>query len=153
MENEQDKIKNYDTFAGEIEKHFPEFHIMIDGRELTMSLTDKQGRAVHKFLHFKEVHSPFGFIQLVIAEKNGFEVPKNILKLQKNSLVSKWSQIEDIEKIMDNHETSSIQCLEKIASELDSISDFHENESFQFIQAQLQLLLAPPNNCRYTKYV
>ena len=153
VENERDKIPNYDIFVREIGKHFPGFHIMIDDHELTMSLTDKKGRAVHKFLHFKEVRSPFGCIQLVIAEKNGFEVPKNILKLQKNNLVSKWSQIEDIEKIMDGHEPSSIQRLEKVTSELDSISDFLENESFQFIQAQLQLLLATPNNRRFTKYV
>ena len=41
-----------------------------------MFMTDDLGRRVVKFLDFREEISPFGFLRIMGAEKNGFDVPK-----------------------------------------------------------------------------
>ena len=69
---------------------------LIFGKDLTMFLTDILGQKVVQFLHFREVESTFGYLELVSAEKNGFEVHKNIFDLQKNILIHKWSQLSNI---------------------------------------------------------
>ena len=51
--------------------------------EVSLYLIDCDGRRVTIFLKFRKVTSPFGFLQLVLAEKEGTEVAKNNLKLQK----------------------------------------------------------------------
>ena len=48
----------------------------IGNDELTLSLTDDLGSKVILFLHWKKVVSPFGFLQLFEAKKNGMTVPK-----------------------------------------------------------------------------
>ena len=52
-------------------------------------MTDELGKEVLLNVIFKKVESPFGFLQLVSAEKNGIEVPKTLFNLQKNSLLHK----------------------------------------------------------------
>ena len=55
-------------------------------------------------MHFKQVESPFGFLYLDTVEKNGKIIPKSYFSkagfLQKNSLLSKWSQFNNISAIM-----------------------------------------------------
>jgi len=42
--------------------------------------------------------------------------------------------------------------LNKALEELNSIEDLHTSLHFQFLMAQLEMLLIPPNKLRYTKY-
>ena len=45
-------------------------------------MTDTLGKKVVQFLHFRVVESTFGYLQLILAEKNGFEVPNNKFHFQ-----------------------------------------------------------------------
>ena len=81
--------------------HLYKNHLIIhDGDDVYMSKTDVQGRSVVQFLHLQHVKSPFGFLFLKCVEKNGKEIPKSYFSkagfLQKNSLISKWSQFNGI---------------------------------------------------------
>ena len=102
---------------------------MQNGKEITMSLTDLHGKSIIQFLHFREVDSPFGFLQLVQAEKNGVDISKRNFQLQKNNLLHKWSQIEFILSVMNTHEPSSKDVLMKIIKDLEKIGDLQDNPS------------------------
>ena len=56
---------------------------MQNGKEITMFLTDLHGKTIIQLLYFREVDSPFGFLQLVQAKKNGVEISKRNFQLQK----------------------------------------------------------------------
>ena len=51
-----------------------------------MFLTDPLGKTVVRFFLFQEVNTPFGFLQLAEAQKNGVDVPKNVFNLQKKTI-------------------------------------------------------------------
>ena len=63
-------------------KRYKYFIFHQDDIDLTLSLTDKKGRRVKQFLHFKHVASSFGFLFLERAEKDGIEIPKKPAKKQ-----------------------------------------------------------------------
>ena len=93
----RDKINHFTT-------HFPLFRFVSDVPDLTMFRTDKMGR---------EVDSPFGFLKFVSAEHIGMEVPKQILGLPRNSLVSKWSIMKDIVEKVSMYQPSNDDYLQK----------------------------------------
>ena len=92
-----------------------------------MSTTDKLGRKVVQFLHFKHVQSSFGFLFLEQVEKNSFEVPKNSFDLQKNSLISRWSQIDNMTSVMNCYELSNEAYLVKVTRLLDNMVELHDS--------------------------
>ena len=134
------------TFCTNIEMRYNAFRVYRKGN-------DAIGRKVVQFLHFKEVNSPFGFLHLVVAEKDGFQIPKKKFSLQKNSLLHKWSQVAEILNTINNHEPESSAYLEKAIGVLDCLVEYHDSSHFQFVQDQLQLMLTPPNGRRYSKHV
>ena len=76
-------------------------------KHVSLFMTDDLGSKVVLYLLFRKVDSPFGFIQLIRAEKNGIEVPKSKFDLQKNSLLHKWSQVSNILSVINSHEPST----------------------------------------------
>lgn len=50
-----------------------------------MSFLNNTGRKVSQFLWFRRIESSFGFLFLVLVKKDGFEIAKNLFKLDKNS--------------------------------------------------------------------
>ena len=66
---------------------------------------------------------------------NGIEIPKNMFSLQKNSLLSRWSQVEGIFFTMNNHEIKSCDHLKKALESLDFMVVCHDSPHFQFVQA------------------
>ena len=67
----------------------------------------------------------------------------------KNSLLSRY----DFFHILKLHEIKSSDHLKKALESLDLMLDCHVSPHFQFIQAQMQLLLCPPRGRRFTKHV
>ena len=57
---------------------------------ISLFMTDNIGSKVVLFLNFKSIISPFGFLQLHCAEKDGMTVPKNTFDLQKNNVLHKY---------------------------------------------------------------
>ena len=78
-----DKITDFKSFAANVSEHVKNFHVRQNGKEITMFLTDLASKSIIQFLHFREVDSPFGFLQLAHAEKNGVDIPKWNFQLQK----------------------------------------------------------------------
>ena len=72
-----------------------------------MFVVDDTRRRVVRFLSFKRVQSPFGFLQLMKVEKHGYEILKRIFTLQANSLLHRWSQIEEVLTVINNQEVST----------------------------------------------
>ena len=89
-----DKILDFATFAEEFEKRFTLFSVKNHGDKLTAFMVDELGSKVVQYFCFKKVDSCFGFLHLAKVEKNGYEIPKIIFNLQKNSLLHRWSQME-----------------------------------------------------------
>ena len=81
-DEQKDKIGSFEHFQREIGKRFKYFQVSSHADDLTLSLTDKLGRKVEQFLHFKKVDSPFGFLFLERVEKHGIEIPKTNFSLQ-----------------------------------------------------------------------
>ena len=101
------KIGDFSFFCNDIQKHIPkDYRIVCNTNDIYISKTDAKERSVIRFLYLQFVKSSFGFLYLKCTEKNGKEVSKTYFSkaccLQKNSLLSKWSQFD---KIM-----SCIQC-------------------------------------------
>ena len=92
-------------------------------------------------------------MHLVNVEKDGIEVPKKKFSLQKNSLISKWTQINDILSVMDDHEFENNDYLKNVLESFDSMVDLHDSPYFQFLRARLQLLLCSPNARRFDKQI
>ena len=65
-----------------------------------LSLTDKLKQKVIQFLHFKKIVSDFGFLYLECVESCDDIMQNKMFPLQKNSLLSKWSQVNDIIQII-----------------------------------------------------
>ena len=135
----------------DISKHHSLYRVIRDGDNLYLSLTDQIGRKVIQFLHFKRVESDFGFLFLEKTEKAGVQLPKKILPLQKNSLLSKWSQVSEIMKTITSYELSNDDILNQVLESLNHMADFHDSPHFQFIVSQLRMLLTKPKGRRYDK--
>ena len=58
-----------------------------------MFLTDPLGKTVVQFFLFQEVNSPFGFLQLAEAQKNGADVPKKCIQFAKKQSFSQMVTI------------------------------------------------------------
>ena len=114
-----------------------------------VSKTDEIGRKVVTFLHFKKVTSSFGFLFLDSVERSGMFVSKKIFPLQKNGLVSKWSQIEEIVLLADKYEPDKSDILKTVLELMEMLVDCHELPNYQFIIAQLKLLLIKGNGRRF----
>lgn len=82
-QEERNKIGSFSQFVKEIAKRFPQFSVLENGSKVNMFTADDSGRKIDKFLSFQEVESPFGFLFLVRAERNGYEIPKSKFILQK----------------------------------------------------------------------
>ena len=106
-DDKKDKIGSFQQFVNSVKKRYKNLKILHNGDDLTISATDKLGREVVQFLHFKHVRSSFGFLFLERAEKNGYTVSKSSFELQKNSLVSRWSQIDNILSVVRCFEPSN----------------------------------------------
>ena len=152
-EEKKDKIGTFEVFKKEAGKMFKYFNVFHEGDDLTLSLTDKMGRKVKQFLHFKQVKSYFGFLFLERVEKDGIEIPQRNSISKKNSLIIKWSQIHEIILVTNSYEPTNEDNLRRALKCLESMADLHDSPHFQFIQAQLQLLLTPPKGRRFTKHI
>ena len=107
-----------------------------------------------QFIYFKEVQSHFGFLHLVEAEKDGFAIPESYFNLDKNSLLHRWSQVDEILSTVDNYQVSDANHLEKAMNELKQMTpEVQECPHFQFLEVQLDYLLTPSNKINYTKYL
>ena len=126
--------------------------IFRDGDDIYISKTDAKGRFVIHFLHFQNANSKFGVVHLKYVEKNSKEIAKiNLFKagcLQKNSFLSKWSQVNQILSYIKEYEMKDADYLKFALDELNQMS-CSDTPHFQFIYAQLQLLLSSPEGRRY----
>ena len=98
--------------------------------------------------------SSFGLLCLKCVEKNGMEIPKTYFSkagcLQKNSLLSKWSQFDKILSCIMEYEFKDTDYLKSSLEELNSMS-CSDSLHYQFLYEQLQLLLTPPKGRRFDK--
>ena len=148
----KDKIGSFCDFVKGVKNRFKHMQIINVKDDLTISATDNLGREVVQFLHFRQVRSPFGFLYLEQVEKYGYNVPKKLFDLQKNSLISRWSQIDNILSITQRFEPTNEDYLDRVNKLLDGMAELHDNPHFQFIQDQFLLLLTKPNGRRFTKH-
>ena len=68
----RDKIINFKNVLKEIKRYFPLFSFVNDGADLTLFRTDKMGREIVVFIHFREVVSPFS-VFLNLSPLNAME--------------------------------------------------------------------------------
>lgn len=144
-----DKIRDFDQFRAKISSYFPGFNVIKDQKNLYLSRTDATGQTVKQFFHLQQVNSPFGFLFLNRVEKDGIEVPKRLFPLQKNSLLSKWSQIRSITEQVNTYEYTSQESLQYIISQLCKMTEAHELPHLTFILSQLRLVFKPPDGRRF----
>lgn len=144
-----DRIADFDSFCAQFSMKFPEFKGMCRNDDFFVSKTDEIGRKVVTFLHFKKVTSSFGFLFLDSVERSGVFVSKKIFPLHKNGLVSKWSQIEEIVLLADKYEPDNSDILKTVLELMEMLVDCHELPNYQFIIAQLKLLLIKRNGRRF----
>ena len=102
-----DKILDFTTFAEEFGRRFTSFSGRNHGEKLTVFMVDELGSKVVQYFCLKKVESCFEFLDLSKVEKNVYEIPKIIFNLQKNNLLHRWSQMEEILSIVNNYETSN----------------------------------------------
>ena len=117
-----------------------------------MSLLNDTASKVNQFLWFRKSESPFGFLYVVTVEKDGYEIPKQHFMLNKNSQLNTWSQLSDMFNVINKHVPDNSDHLNKALKELKCIEGFHTSSHFRFLMAQLEMMLVPPNNLRYSKY-
>ena len=154
LEEELDKIKDFENFKEQCASRYRQFNVICnDTEDLYMSRTDPTGRRVLMFLHFRQIVSPFGFLYLVGVDKSETPLSKSLFSLQKNSLVSKWSQIDDIIHKIKHYEPSNDDHLQKVLESLDKMTDLHDSAFFQFLRNQLVLLLRSPKARRFQKQI
>ena len=149
----QDKIEDFVSFSRDVQKHYPKFRVVHSGEDLYLSMTNSIGRQVIQFIHFRHVTSHFGFLHLVTAEKEGHQIPKNNFSLQKNSLLSKWSQVDEVFLTTANHEICNEDYVKSALNSLDLMCDLRDSSHFQCIDTQLRLLLLTPKARRFNKQV
>ena len=113
-----DRIDNFLSFTNEAAARYTSFSVRSKCRELTMFMLDELGRKVVQFIYFKEIESLFGFLHLVEAEKDGFAIPKRYFSLQKNNLLHRWSQVDEILSTVENYQVSNSDHLAKVMYEL-----------------------------------
>ena len=135
-EEEKDRINDFEDFSKNIEKRYKDYNVIIDQENVYLSLTDKIGQKVLQFIHFKKITSKFGFLFLERAERNGVQVAKRLFPLQKNSLISKWTQVAQILSVVTSYEPSNEDLLSNALESLKLMTDFHDSPHFQFIIAQ-----------------
>ena len=153
-ESKRDKIQSFDNFVKSIgTKVETNFLVNHKDNQISLFMTDDLGSKVVLYLLFRKVDSPFGYFQLVRAEKNEIEVPKSKFNLQKNSLLYKWSQVSNILSVISNYEPSPSNRLRKFISECNGISELADSLIFQFLLEQLQLMLYSAHGQRYSKHV
>ena len=75
--NEKDKILSFENFGSKVNSISKLFKTNKKEDEVSLYLIDFDERRISIFLKFRRVRSPFGFLQLVLAEKEGIEVAKN----------------------------------------------------------------------------
>jgi hypothetical protein len=144
---------SFDNFVRSVEKRYPEFIVRKRDEEISLINLNERGNKINLFLLFRKVVSPFAFLHVVSVEKEGYEVPKNVLKLQKNSSLSRWSELDAMLEVLVKHEPADIDYLAHVKKELNKIVDMLETPNFQLIQAQLDMILTSKNNLRYSKHV
>ena len=150
----KDKIKSFDDFAKQVRNHVHKNFIFArNDRDFTMFMTDSLGRKVTKFIHFREKKSPFGFLKLIGVEKNGYDIPKTLLDIQKNHFIHRWSQLKYILAVLDGHAPSTADRLNMIMSQLEELDEFQDDTHYQFIVSQLDLLTKPKNRRRFSKHI
>ena len=160
-ENEQvlaetlDKIGDFSSFCNVIVKRFSkDHHIIRNADDIYISKTDAKGRSVIQFLHFQQVNSAFRFLHLICVEKNGKEIPKIYFSkadcLQKNSLISKWSQFDKILSCISEFELRDTDYLNSALEILNCMS-CSDSPHYQFLYSQLQLLLCSPKGRRFDR--
>ena len=118
IEEDNDKIKTFETFADDIAKRHKHYIVIRDKDNLYLSLSDNKGQKILQFIHFKKVTSSFGFLFLALAERDGFQISKKLFPLQKNSLVSKWSQVTQILTTVTSYEPTNEDLLNKALDSL-----------------------------------
>ncbi|KAI6651462.1 Epidermal retinol dehydrogenase 2 [Oopsacas minuta] len=144
-----DKIQDFDHFSAKISSYFPGFDVIKARKTCTyqeLTLLDKLSSS--SFIYNKSV-SPFGFLFLNRVDKDGIEVSKRPFPLQKNSLLSKWSQIGYITDQVNAYEYTSQEILEHAISQLCKITEAHELARFTFLLSQLCLIFKPPDGRRF----
>ena len=144
-----DKIQDFDHFCAKISSYFPGFNVIKDQKNLYLSRTDATGQTGKQFFHFQQVSSPFGFLFLNRIDKDGIEVSKRLFPLQKNSLLSKWSQMRYITDQVNAYEYTSQEILEHAISQLCNMTEAHELAHFTFLLSQLRLIFKPPDGRRF----
>ena len=81
-------------------------------------------------------------------------ITQKIFNLDKNSLLHRWSQVDEILSIVDNYQVSNANNLEKAMNELKQMTpEVQECPQFQFLEVQPDYLLTPSNKINYTKYL
>lgn len=150
-----DKIGDFYSFCNDIQEHISkDYRIVCDSDDIYISKTDAKGRSVIQFLHLQHVKSSFGFLYLKCVEKNGKEIPKTYFSkagcLQKNSLLSKWSQFDKIMSCITEYEFKDADYLKSAVQELSHMS-CSDSPHFQFLHSQLQLLLTHPEGRRFDR--
>ena len=87
---QENNMKDFASFLQQLPRRYPLYSIKNHGDDVYMSKLDANGRHVIEFLWFQKIDSPFGFLHLVCAEENGFQIQKHNFVLNKNSRVNKW---------------------------------------------------------------
>ena len=121
-----------------------------DGKALYLSETDSTGHTVTSFFHFQEATSQFGSVSVCKVEKKGLEVPKSSFSLQKNNLLSKWSQVKLLMDEFQRYEHSSDDVVKKVITDLESLPDAYKIPQFCFLLSQVRLMLMHKNNRKFT---
>ena len=122
-----DKITDFSSFCDTIKKRFAKDHLItIVDNDIYISQTDQKGRCIIKFLHFQHVSSLCGFLHLKCIEKNEKEIPKShfykVGCLAKNSLITKWSQFDQILSCLTEYEFKDADYLKHAVEELNQMN-------------------------------
>ena len=136
-----DKIKDFQEFTENVKYHMNGYNFIHTNDDLTAYMTDKMGRKIIHYMHFRNVQTDFGFIKIMSIEKDGFEVNNNVFEIQKNGYIHKWSELQKIVDILIKHNNPSEAHFKKAVQELDLCEEFIDSPTFQFIQEQLQLFI------------
>jgi hypothetical protein len=115
-----DRIGDFPSFVSGLQTRFGKDHIIIqDGENLHLSQTDAKGKSVTFYMRFQHVISDFGCIFVKTLEHKGSNIPKPYFTktipgcLQKNSLISRWSQLGKIVKCLKGYELNDADFLER----------------------------------------
>ena len=90
---ERDQIVSYDNFVSCVEKRCPEFVVRKRADDIALIKLNELGNKVNLFVLFRKAVSPFTFLYVDSVEKEGYEVPKSILKLQKKQCTEQMFRV------------------------------------------------------------